>query len=346
MEQNIKQTPGTQGSASPYALLMMLSGAWLTQAISTAAHLKLADLVKDGPKSIQTLAEETNLPVHSLARLLRVLIGAEIFAEVETGVFTQSELSHLLRSDIPNSLYGMALIVGDEWSWRPWEDFLYSLQTGNSAFEHVYGMSQWQYFQECNPGAGESFDRAMTGLTAQVNRAVASTYDFSPYHTIVDVAGGTGAFLALILPKYPQLQGILFDLPSTIARAQAHFAPGELTERCTFISGSFLDFVPEGADLYVMKHVMKACDDAQVITILTNFHRAMKSGGKLVIVEPLFTHQGMVFEKRLDLHLLVLHGGYDRTEEEYRKLFETAGFTLRVVATLPSDSILEGVPML
>lgn len=346
MEQGIERTPSVQGNGSPYALLLMLSGAWLTQAISTAARLKLADLVKDGPRRIEELARETHLPVRSLSRLLRVLVNVEIFREVEAGTFAQSDLSHLLRSDIPNSLYGMARIVGDEWSWRPWESFEYSLQTGQSAFEHVYGMSQWHYFQEHNPGAGEHFDRAMSGLTAQLNKAIISTYDFSPYTTLADVAGGAGAFLQLALQKYPKLNGILFDLPSTIERAQTHFPPGELTERCTFIPGSFLDFVPEGADLYIMKHVMKACDDDQVVTILTNFRHALKPGGKLLLVEPLFTPQGMIFEKRLDLHLLVLHGGYDRTEEEYRKLFETAGFTMNVVATLPSDSIIEGVPTL
>ncbi len=343
--QDIKRISHIQGSELPYTLLLMLSGAWLTQAISTAAHLKLADFVKDGPKSIEELATETHFPARSLSRLLRVLVSVEIFVEIEDNTFAQSALSRLLRSDIPNSLYGMARIVGDEWSWRPWEDFEYSLQTGKPAFEHVYGMSQWRYFQERNPGAGEHFDMAMAGLTAQVNKAIAATYDFSPFTTLVDVAGGTGAFLELILQKYPHLKGVLFDLSPTIERAKTHFASEELTERCTFISGSFFDFVPEGADLYIMKHVMKACDDTQVVTILTNFHRAMKPGGKLLIVEPLFTQQGMVFEKRLDLHLLVLHGGYDRSEEEYRKLFESAGFTMSVVATMPSDSIIEGVPL-
>ncbi|HET8841731.1 MAG TPA: methyltransferase [Ktedonobacteraceae bacterium] len=328
--------------SAPQALLQMLGGAILTQAIHMAALLNLADLVKDAPKSLHELSEATGVPSRSLTRLLRPLVTVGIFTENEPGVYRQSELSSLLRSDIPYSMRDIALMYGDEWQWRPWEEFRYSLQTEKPAFEHLYGMSLWQYFHQQKPDSGRIFDAAMTNLTKQVNLAIASAYDFSQFRRIADIGGGEGSLLRTILRKHPSPEGVLFDQPSVLERAHALFAEEGLTRRCTFVPGTFLEAIPVEADAYVIKHILKGWRDDEAIGILCNCRQAMKPGSKLLVVEHLFSSTGMLFEKLVDLQLLLVTTGGERSEEEYRKLFQAAGFSMSVVPTSTPNAILEG----
>lgn len=335
--------------ASPArTLLLLLKGHIIVQAIRAAAQLNLADLVKDEPKKLFELAEAAGVPAHSLARLLRVLIALEIFTEVEPGVFAQSELSSLLRSDIPYSMRQLALMHGDEWQWRPWEAFLYSLQTEKPAFDHLYGMSLWQYFQQENPASGQLFHAAMTSFAKQDNLAIVNAYDFTAFRTLVDVGGGEGSLLATILQKYPAIQGTLFDQPAVMERAKALFAREGLAERCTFVSGSFFETIPAQADAYVLKQILKDWSDHEVISLLQNCRRAMKPESKLLIIEPAILSEGMLYEKLVDLQLMVVAPAGERTEEEYRKLFQEAGLTLSSLRptrpTAAQFSIFECIP--
>lgn len=340
-----QSTVNAPESAPPQVLLQMLGGALLTQAIHAAAVLNLADLVQDSPKSLQELAQATGIPPRSLTRLLRALVCAGVFTEIEPGLFGQNKLSELLRSDIPNSMRDIALMYGDEWQWRPWEAFLYSLQTEKPAFDHLYGMSLWQYFQQHNPRSGQIFDAAMTNLAHQVNLSIACAYDFSAFRTLVDVGGGEGSLLRAILHKHPTLHGVLFDQAPVLERARGRFVAERLDERCTFVPGTFLENVSVEADAYLIKHILKGWNDAEAIEILRNCRKAMKPDGKLLVVEHLFAEQGMLFEKLVDLQLLLVATGGERTEEEYRKLFEAAGFTMSVIRTTSPNAILEGTPV-
>lgn len=328
--------------SAPQTLLQMLGGAILTQAIHAAALLNLADQVKDAPKSLEELSEATHIPARSLARLLRPLVTVGIFTEDETGVYAQSELSYLLRSDVPYSLRNIALMYGDEWQWRPWEAFLYSLKTEEPAFEHLYGMSLWQYFHQQNADSGHIFDAAMTSLAKQVNLAIASAYDFSQFRRLADVGGGEGSLLRAILRKSPSLEGVLFDQPSVLERAREQFSEDGLVERCSFVPGSFLEAIPVEADAYIIKHILKGWRDDEAIHILRNCRQVMKPGSKLLVVEHLFSATGMLFEKLVDLQLLLVTTGGERTEEEYRRLFRAAGFALSVLPTGTPNAILEG----
>lgn len=335
MEQQETYTPSQ-------TLLHMLAGAIVTQAIHTAAMLNLADLVKDSPKSLQELATEIGIPSRSLIRLLRSLVTAGIFAEVESELFGQNELSYLLRSDIPHSMRDIALMYGDEWQWRPWEALLYSLQTEKPAFEHLYGMSLWQYFQECNPRSGQIFDSAMTNLANLVNISIASSYDFSQFSTLVDIGGGEGSLLRTILRAHPTLEGILFDQPAVLEKARNQFNQEGIAERCTFVPGTFLKDIPVEADAYLIKHIIKGWNDHEAIAILRNCQRAMKPKAKLLMVEHLLAQKGMLFEKLVDLQLLLVATGGERTEEEYRRLFEAAGLTMSLIPTSTPNVIFEG----
>src|SRR5579884_2011848 len=325
-------TANTPSEVSPSRILhQKITSALLTQAIHAAVQLNLADLVKDGLLSLHELSEATNIPPHPLARLLRALVAADIFTEPEPGKYAQSELSYFLRSDVPNSLRGLAMMFGDEWQWRPWEAFLYSLKTEKPAFDHLYGMSVWQYFRDHNPRSGHFFNEALTSVSNQVNLPIASAYDFSSCETVIDVGGGEGSLLRTILRKYPTIKGILFEQPAVIERARELFVQEGFVERCTLVPGDFFASVPEGADAYLIKHVIRGRCDEEAIAILRNCRRAMKPQSRLFVIEPVLTPQGMLIEKLVDLQLMLISTGSERTEEEYRKLFDAAGFTLTSV---------------
>lgn len=340
-----QDTTAISESAPPRVLMQMLAGALLTQAIHAAAVLKLAELVKDSSKSLQELAETTNIPPRSLARLLRALVTSGIFVEVTPEHFGQSELSHLLRPDVPDSMYDLALMYGDEWQWRSWETFLSSLETEKPGFEQLYGMSLWQYFQQHNQQSGKIFDGAMTNLALQVNSSIASAYDFSVFKTLVDIGGGEGSLLRAILHKHQGLKGILLDQPSVLEKAKKQFIQDGLAERCTFVPGTFLKGISVEADAYLIKHILKGWSDSEAIAILRNCREIMKPDRKLLVVEHLLSPQGMLFEKLVDLQLLLVSTGGERTEEEYRKLFEAAGFAMSVIRTTTPNAIFEGTPL-
>jgi DNA-binding Lrp family transcriptional regulator len=345
-QQNIINDSKASTLSPADALLLMVVGDWFTQAIHVAARLNIAELVKDRPHSISELSQATGIPPRSLLRLLRALTAANIFEQVEPGVFAQSELSYYLREDVPNSVKGMALVHGDEWQWKSWAGFMHSLQNEEPGFDHVYNMSLWQYFRDHNPRSGQLFNQAMTSLSNQVNPYIASAYDFSRFETLVDVGGGEGSTLRTILHKYPQLRGVLFDQAETIEQAREHFVREKLDERCNLVAGNFLEAVPEGADAYLLKHILEGWKDEMAISILHNCRRAMKPQGKILIVEYIVTGEGALFEKLLDLQLMITTTSGCRTEEECRKLFDAAGFAMTaVVETGTPSHIFEGTPI-
>ncbi len=329
----------------PQAILLdMLCGMMKTQAIREATRLHIADLVQDGPKSTAELAEATGTHQGSLYRLLSTLASLDIFVEVEPDHFAQTPLSNLLRPNIPGSMYDVALIHGEEWQWHPWEAFSYSVQTGKTAFDHVYGESLWSHLSK-NPAFGEHFSKAMTGFSMQVNVPVTMAYDFSAINTLVDIGGGHGSMLTTILKANPHMRGILFDAPHVIEEAHSIIAASEVADRCTLATGSFLESVPTGADAYIMKQIIKDWDDEQCIQILSNCRRAMKSGGKVLVVEPvLLPGKQMVTNKLIDLQLMVVLSGQERYENQYRHLFQAAGLRLaKIWPTRSPYSVLEGV---
>ena len=214
-----------------------------TQAIHHAARLKIAELVKDGPKSVSELAEATQTDASSLSRLLRALDSIGIFTEIEPEHFAQTPLSALLQPNVPGSMYHIALLHGDQWQWHVWEGLSYTLQTGLPTFRRLFGADMFQYFTEHGESA-KVFNNAMTGFSEQVNVPIATAnYDFSSLDTLVDVGGGMGTLLTTLLKIHPTIRkGILFDRPPVIAQAQAAIVGAGLApalgERCELLAGS------------------------------------------------------------------------------------------------------------
>jgi hypothetical protein len=326
-------------------LMQMITGKWLTQAIYVAAHLNIADHLKARPLSITELAEQVGVAGLPLYRLLRALASVGIFLENEQAQFDLTPLSALLISDNPASLRDMALMMGMNSTWQAWGELLYSVQTGQPAFEKVHGSPNFVYFAQ-NPQEAEIFNRAMLNLSNGESRAIVASYNFDGVTKLVDVGGGYGTLLAAILKANPGMSGLLFELPHAIEGAKQFLAAQNVLARCEILTGDFNEAIPSGGDAYLLKNIIHGCNDEQAVAVLQKCREAMPASGKLLIVENVVPAGNMPhFAKFLDLEMLVNAGGRERTAEEYRQLFEAANFNLTsVVPTFAPVSVLEGVP--
>jgi SAM-dependent methyltransferase len=326
----------------------MVTGYYISQAIYVAAKLGIADRLTDGPHSSAELAHATGTHPPSLHRLLRLLASAGVFAELDDGRFALTPIGSYLQTETPGSLRAVALQFAGPWHSRGWSDLLYSIQTGEIAFDHLFGMGIFPYLTQ-HPEDAAIFDAAMTAFSTQTAAAVVTAYDFSPFRTIVDVGGGHGALLRAILQATPAARGILFGLPHVVEGAKKQIEAAGLAERCAVVGGDFFASVPSGGDAYIFSVVIHDWNDEQSGTILKNCHRAMSPQGKLLLVE-------LVLPARLDqspmsqiiagndVNMLVHTGGRSRTEAEFRALFAAAGFELtRIIPTQGWASVVEGI---
>jgi hypothetical protein len=328
---------------SPHQQLdQMITGYWISQAIYAAAKFGIADHLKDGPKSVAELARATSANPDALYRLLRALASVGIFAEGESHRFSLTPLAEPLRSDVAGSKRALALMSGDE-QFRAWAEIDYSIRTGKIAFDQVFGEPVFDYLGH-HPDKARIFDAAMVGIHGRETSAVLSAYDFSRIGVVADIGGGNGSQITELLQKHPRMKGILFDLPHVIERAKERIHTAGLAERCTMVAGSFFDAMPEGADAYILRHIIHDWDEEKCLTILHNCHSAMPTGGKLLVIESVIPPGNEPFHgKFLDLVMLLIPGGKERTASEYRALFEQAGFELtRIVPTGSEVSIVEG----
>jgi O-methyltransferase domain/Dimerisation domain len=329
---------------APFARIMQLAtGYQISQALHVVAQLGLADLLKDGPQSAEELAKVTHTNADALYRVLRALASLGVFAEAGPRSFALTPLSESLRSDVPGSLRALVLFLADNMHWAVFQDLEHSVQTGQPAFDHVFGQKLFQYFGE-RPQESLLFDQAMA-VSGSIGPAVAEAYDFSKFHTITDVGGGNGALLAAILNEHSRPRGILFDLQHAIEHARAAgLLPAGRSELAV---GDFFESIPAGADAYVFKSIIHDWPDDKARTILQVCRRAMSSTGKLLLVELLIPPDSSPdFSKFLDLEMLAIASGRERTEDEFRQLLASAGFRLeRIVPTESSFSIIEGWPV-
>lgn len=330
----------------PSVMLQMMTSYRISQSIYVVAKLGIADLLKDGPKSSDELAASVRANPDALYRVLRALAGAGVFAEVDHRCFMLTPLARLLQTDVPGSFRGAAIFFGDDQNWRPWGELLYSVKTGKPAFEHVFGMGYFEWaFQHAE--ASDIFSAAAAATTRPESMAIVAAYDFSGFRTIVDVGSGKGSLMAAILKAYPRMGGVLFDHPQVIAGARDLLEREGVAARCELVAGDFFASVPEGGEAYLLKSIIHDWDDARAATILQNCHRAMKGQGKLLVIERLIPPGNEPsYVKLLDLQMMVLLGGRERTEAEYRALFAAVGFRLtRVIPTqTPTGlSVIEAV---
>lgn len=337
--------PKNLNDAAPrLALLQMITGFWISQAIYVVAKLGLADLLVDGPISNEELAKSAGASPKELFRLLRFLASVGVFAEAEDGYFEMTPLAAGLQSGVPSSLRSLAIMYGEE-TYQAWGDLLHSINTGETAFNHTYKSGIFHYLAE-HPEAASVFSRAMTEFTTQESTAVMAAYDFSNFDRVIDVGGGQGSFIADILMSNPKPKGVLFELPQVIEGAKGHINSAELTDRCEVIGGDFFQAITSGGDAYILKNILVNWEDERSVILLKNCHRAMVENGKLLVIEVSVISPKNVpsFGKLFDLHMLVMTGGRGRSEAEFRALFAAAGFKLtNIMPTESPVSIIEGL---
>ncbi len=332
--------------APPQRILQMLTGQWIAQAISVAATLGIADLLQDGPKDAEQLAKATSTHADSLYRLLRALSSVGVFAETEDGRFTLTPLAECLRSDAPDSMRNAARMSGLPMFWRSWQELLHCVNTGETGLQQAWGQSNpFEYLRD-HPEDAAVFDGAMNEFTRNTGPSFAEAYDFGKFSKIIDVGGGHGVLLIAILRRYSGPRGTVFDLPHVVKGAQSAIAAAGLGNRCETVAGDLFESVPAGADAYLMKSIIHGFKDDRALLILGNTRRAIRPGGRLLLVDHVIPSGNVPSPGKLsDLQMLVMSGGRERTRAEFQELFTAAGFKLQGIHSTPSpQSIIEGVP--
>jgi hypothetical protein len=326
-------------------LRRLVNGYQVSQCIYVAAALGIADLLADGPRPSDELAAETDADPPSLYRLLRALAAVGVLREEDDRRFALTELGEALRSDAQEGIAGWAAFVGRPSHWQAWGDLLHSVRTGENAFRHVHGTDVWSWRAD-RPEENANFDRAMTTLTRSSNRALVDAYDFGRYGTIVDVGGGNGALLALLLSKYPAMEGVLFDQPHVVAGAGEVLGGAGVADRCRVLGGSFFGGIPTGGDAYVLKAIIHDWEDEESIAILRGCRAVVPAGGALLVIERLLGPPNTDPAAKLsDLNMLVAPGGRERTVDEFESLLAAAGFRLAgATPTAAGLSVIEGAP--
>ena len=332
----------TPEAAAAQQIMQLSTGYIASTCVYLAVKLRLPDLLAAGPRSAAELARELNVNDDALFRVLRTLVSLGLFEEKNPRTFANNLASSMLRSATPGSMYEMALWMSDPFHFRVYANALHSVQTGQPAVEKTFGIPVFEWFPK-NPEESDVFNNAMTMFSAMVIPAVLEVYDFNGIGTLVDVAGGHGRVLTSILEQYPSMRGVLFDLEHVLAGARPVIESRGLSNRCRTVAGDFFTAVPEGGDAYIMKHIIHDWDDERATVILKNIRTAMNRGGRVILLDSVVPAGSQPdFSKIIDLEMLLMPGGRERTEQEFRDLFDRAGFELtRIIPTKSPLSVIE-----
>jgi hypothetical protein len=315
-------------------LLATMLGVASTQLIGLAAQLGIADLLSDGPKSTAMLAKTTDTREQALLQALGALVALGIFIEIQPGVFANAPLGELLRTDVPNSFRDYAILLASGMMMRGWANLLHALRTSEGALDDALGMETYAHFQQ-NATDAAMFNAAMSSISQQESAALQDAYDFSQFHTLVDVGGNRGLVLAGLLRTNSTLQGVLFDLPKVVEGADQLLGEFVASGRCRVEGGDFCSYVPSGADAYLLKRVLVVLDDERASQVLRNCRAAISPGGQLLVVE---ADPSTLYGRLYDVFMLMAHGTRLRSEAEMQELFARSGFQL--VRTLGTRSTM------
>jgi len=316
-------------------LRRLANGYQVSQAIHVMAVLGIADLLYDGPRASDDLAAATDTDPGALYRLLRALASVGVLHEGDERRFSLTPVGEGLRSDSPNGIQGWAAFVGRPYHWQTWASLEHSVRTGENAFRHVHGTDVWDYRVQ-HPDESAIFDLAMSALTRASNSALTEAFDFGRFATIVDVGGGRGTLLAALLEAYPALRVVLFDQDHVIAGV-------DLGERGRVVGGNFFDSVPAGGDAYLLKEIVHDWEDDDAVAILRT---CRKQNATVLVIERVVGRPNEdPMTKFIDLNMLVMPGGRERTADEFHELFARA--ELQLDSVTPSATglcVLEAVP--
>ncbi len=327
-------------------MLQLVSGYWVSQLLYVIAELGIADLLARAPQTAAQLATQTKTHGPYLRRILRALAGVGVLRLDKRGRFRLTRLGKTLRTDVADSQRDFVRMIVDDYNWQAWGHLLQGVRSGKVPFDEVHGKPVFPYLQE-HPEQERVFAASMAAISRMENAAVASAYDFGKLRSLIDVGGSQGHLLGAILTRHPRLHGVLFDQPQVVAgaRGAGYLSTPRVAGRCTIAEGSFFDAVPQGADGYILKYIIHDWDDARSLTILRNIRRAMAADGRVLLIEHVISDDNTPeLGKLLDINMLVVPGGAERTRGEFAHLLAKAGLRLRrILPTKSRLSIVEAV---
>jgi hypothetical protein len=309
---------------TPPPIPTAIYGMFKTQALYVAAKLGIADSVADGPLSADELAHECGAHPRSLRRLMRYLVGEGFFERTADGRFSLNASADLLREDAEGSYRSMALFYGSPAVWRGWGHLLEAVQQGESGFAAAHGEGFFAFIST-HPDDAEVANAFMTSMVAR--RPPLHLHDFSGATTVVDVGGGEGATIASVLQAHAHLRGILLDMPEVASAARRTLAVAGVEDRCQVIAGSIFDDVPSGGDVYVLSNILHDWDDEDATRILSACRAAMQPGHQLLVSEAIVSDDNEPsLAKTVDMQMMAIAGGVQRTLTELQTLFGQTGF--------------------
>ncbi|MDA3953899.1 MAG: methyltransferase [Bacteroidales bacterium] len=327
---------------SNVAIIEMVQGFYVTKAIGVAAELNLAGHLKESEKSISELAILCNSHEESLYRLMRMLSSQRIFIEKKNRIFKNNRLSNTLL-DQQNSMRHMVIHQVNGINWKMFEELDYTVKTGKNAAQKVLGMDIFEYLEN-NPDKNELYNQAMTNSSLMLSYAILSEYNFGKINTIIDIGGGQGILLAMILHKYKSVKGKIFDLPHVVEGAKKIAEQYNVTDRLETIPGNFFKNIPKGGDMYFLKSIIHNLSDNQCIHLLKDIKEVLPENGKILIFEPIIeTNNRYSFAKLYDIQMLVSRsGGKERTRNEFKNIINESGLKLkRIKQTVAPFYIIE-----
>jgi O-methyltransferase domain/Dimerisation domain len=318
------------------AVLSLSTAYWASRCLHLAAELGVADVLGEEPQTAEALAGSLGVKADPLGRVLRCLTNYGIF-EMQGGKFAHSAASRLLKSDAHPSLRALPRMMGLKMHWDAYGVLEHTVRTGEPGVARAAGEGLFDYFER-NPEHGRVFDDAMTSKSFAQIGPVLAAYDFSPFKTIADVGGGAGHLLAAVLEATPGAQGVLFDLPAVVERAAERPHP-----RVRYVGGSFFDDPIPACDAYMMMTVLHDWSDAESAQILAAIKRTAPAKAKVLLLECVVgLKPGFDFGKDLDIEMLVMTTGRERTAEEWARVLADGGWRLtRIVPTRGISAIIE-----
>ena len=318
-------------------MMQWITSKWITKPIYVVSELGIADLMRDGPKNVEVLADKTNTHAPTLYRLLRALASIGIFVETDVRVFGLTPLARCLLSDAMRPMVRMFL---SEWHDKAWNGLNHTVRTGKPGFDHAFGKPAFEWMEE-NPEVRAILDQGQGLKAIGFAEAAIETYDFSYFNSICDIGGGQGAFLIKLLAHYPHIKGFVADLPEAVNSVQKAIAKADLNDRCKAISYNFFKEAPPASDAYFLVNVLHDWEDEICRRILKNISHSMLVDSKLLVVEYLLEPgPGFSVAKLLDIEVLVMGGGRERSIDDYTVLLGSAGLKISKVSPTKAGPVL------
>lgn len=320
-------------------MTQFITAKWISKPIYVVTKLGIAEILSDSPKSIEEIAQRSNSNTANLYRVMRALASFGIFAEIESKTFALTPMAECLKSGAMRSI---ALMFLSDWHDKAWDKLLHSVQTGEIAFTAAHGIPCFDWFK-INHEAAEIYNKANFIKAKVAHSAIIDSYDFTKINTIADIGGGYGGLMIKILEVYPSITGVIADDPFVLQNTKKIINTHGFDERCKTINCDFFKEIPSGYDAYMMSHILHDWNDEQCSIILKNCHKAMRIESKLLIIEMIIpTGNEPSISKLMDLEVLVMGGGCERTESEFYNLIKSSGFSLdRILPTQENISVIE-----